>query len=234
MTKTKQNSPESIPSQDVKNKKSGSLIPAFTVILLSITLILLFYIIAVLVQIETVLETNLKTADNISYVDDDITDEVALGDYFPGCELITENCLDSSCRYYFLCNDKKYAKCEIYDCGEDFGVGTMDEKGKISAGKKIKQDREKIKKAINKCRGSVEILSSECAEENLRIKVKVSTAGDCGIKGFIAGYGGEEKKLFKSAADFSVMEDNSYLVVLNGCEEITKLIAVGEGGVSIK
>lgn len=155
--------------------------------------------------------------------------------YFPGCGLINNSCLSSKCDQYFLCNDKKYLVCEIYDCGENFGIGTKDESGKINIEKKIKQDREKIMEMVNKCKGKIEIMDNTCESGKLKIQAKVTTDGDCKIEAFMAAYGGDqaESKNFMSA-EFSDLGNNLYAVEIGRCDNILEVIAVGEGGVSIK
>lgn len=156
--------------------------------------------------------------------------------YFAGCGLLNNKCLNTDCGQYFLCNDKKYSICEIYDCGEEFGVGTKDQSGKIDVIKKTKQEREKIKKILDRCRGSLEILEKVCENGKLKAKVKVSTTGSCEIEGFLASYknagNAEENRLER--VEFSRISEGLYLVNFNDCAKMPELIAVGENGISIK
>lgn len=156
--------------------------------------------------------------------------------HFPECDLINDSCLNTNCDKYFLCNDKKYVTCEIYDCKKEFGIVTIDESGEIKTERRIKYDRERITEIKNRCDGKLEIIKSECVEEKLEMRVKVKTAGDCTIGGFMAVYETGEiagEKNVKSIK-FSNLEEEFYLVKADNCEEISELIAVGDSGVSIR
>ena len=216
-----------------KNKKIN--IPSvfmgmFTVILI----ILLFYIVGVLVQFREneILENGAGSPDSQTHVEK----SSKFASYFPNCGLINKNCVNSSCDKYFLCNDKKYLACEIYDCNEDFGIGTMDEEGKIEIRKEIKYERELVKKRIERCRGTIEIIDKNCVDGKFELKIKVVTEGECEIKGFVAMHKNIDKPEEKSwdSADFNSLGENLYLAKLNNCKNITEIIAIGEGGVSIK
>ena len=156
--------------------------------------------------------------------------------YFPGCSLLNDKCLDSNCDQYFLCNDEKYKVCEVYDCGADFGIGTKDENEKVKIERKMKENREKIIEIKNKCSGSLEIIESGYANEKLEAKIRVATAGDCEIGGFLVSCGNaenDESGNFKPAK-FSSLDNNLYLVSVSNCVEISEVIAIGENGISIK
>lgn len=159
-----------------------------------------------------------------------------LSDYFPGCDLINNSCLNTDCDKYFLCNDKKYVTCEIYDCKKEFGIVTVDENGEIKTNRKIKDDRKRIIEIKSRCDGKLEIIKNECIEEKLEMQVKVKTVGDCAISGFMAVYETGEiagEKNVKSV-EFFDLEEGLYLVKTNNCEEISELVAVGDSGVSIR
>ncbi len=211
-----------------KIKKTKTL-PIFMFLLMAIFGLLFFYIIGVLMQLDE------KNGSGALPNQGGLSENSEFASYFPGCGLLNNSCLGSKCDQYFLCNDKKYLVCEIYDCGENFGVGTEDENGKISIEKKIKQDREKIIKMVSKCKGKIEIVNSVCESGKLKIQTKVTTDGDCKIEAFMAAYGGSqtESKSF-APAEFSVLGNNLYAVEIGRCDDISEIIAVGEGGVSIK
>lgn len=219
--------------ENKKNKKIN--IPlAFMGIFVIVLIILLFYIVGVLIQFgeNEMLENGGGSYDSQTYIEK----ASEFSSYFPKCDLINNRCLDTSCDKYFLCNDKRYLVCEIYDCKEEFGIGTKDENGKIDIRRKIKDERKKIAEIKNRCDGTLKILKSDCIEEKLEIQTRVSTAGDCVIEGFMAVYKIEEdesKKSFKPAK-FSNLGDGLYLVKTSNCKEISELIAIGEAGVSIK
>lgn len=90
-------------------------------------------------------------------------------------------------------------------------------------------DYEKVEETKDKCKGSLEIMNEKCINEKLEMRVKVSTAGDCPVVSFIANYADNKKKI----AEFSNSGDNAYLVVLDNCNKIEKLIVSGKGGFTI-
>ncbi|MEA1937264.1 MAG: hypothetical protein U9N04_04105 [Patescibacteria group bacterium] len=90
-------------------------------------------------------------------------------------------------------------------------------------------DYEKIREIKDRCKGFLEIMDEKCVDGKLEMKVKVSTAGDCFVVSFIANYADNKKKI----AEFSSLGDDVYLVVLNNCDKIEKLIVSGEGGFTI-
>ncbi len=216
---------------NTKNKKIN--IPMiFMELSIIILIVLLVYVVGVLTQFDGDGHwSGFSPAHNGAF-----NNGAEFASYFAGCGLLNDKCLNTDCDQYFLCNDKKYSICEIYDCGEEFGVGTKDQEGKIDVRKKIKQEREKIKKILDKCKGSLETLENVCEGGKLEIKVKVSTAGSCEIEGFLASYksaDNAEKNELKRA-EFSKISDGLYLVSLDDCAKIPELIAVGENGISIK
>lgn len=216
---------------NTKNKKIS--IPViFMELSVIILIILLAYIVGVLIQLYgDGCRNGFSPARNGA-----LDNNAEFASYFAGCGLLNNKCLNTDCDQYFLCNDKKYSICEIYDCGEEFGVGTKDQSGKIDVIKKTKQEREKIKKILDRCRGSLEILGKVCENGKLKAKVKVSTAESCEIEGFLASYknvgNAEENRLERM--EFSRISEGLYLVTFDDCAEMPELIAVGENGISIK
>jgi len=154
---------------------------------------------------------------------------------FPGCGLIYNDCLDTTCGLYFLCNEKKYSTCEIYDCGEEFGVGTEDNNGEVRITKELKVDKEKVEEIVSKCRGgSLSIGKQECVENKLVVNVSLNVRGECIIKNFMAEYVLGEENKFRTVDKFSDLGNNNYLLTMNNCDDAVGFIAVGEGGVSIR
>ena len=90
-------------------------------------------------------------------------------------------------------------------------------------------DYKKVEETKDKCKGSLEIMDEKCVDGNLEMRVKVSTVGDCPIVSFIANYADNKKKI----AEFSSLGNNVYLVVLDNCNKVEKLIVSGEGGFTI-
>lgn len=159
-----------------------------------------------------------------------------IAENFPDCGILSDDCLDINCDKYFLCNDKEYKACEIYDCGKDYGVGTIDADGKLSISREIKYDEERVRKIIDKCKGGIDVLKNQCIGKNREMEVKVSTNGQCEITGFLA----IDKKQSETEEDkvnsgkFSIIGENSYKITFDACENISEIIAIGDSGVSIK
>ena len=155
--------------------------------------------------------------------------------YFPGCKIIENDCVDSKCDKFFLCNDKKYLTCEIYDCVQDYGIGTIDVEENIKIRKKIKHDRELAEKMIEKCRGDIEVRDSNCIDNKLELKIKVSTQGECVIRSFKTAHQDENNlELMEYVnADSFILEDGLYSVTFDSCREYLEIIAVGGGGITI-
>ncbi|MEA1937165.1 MAG: hypothetical protein U9N04_03580 [Patescibacteria group bacterium] len=211
----------------MKNKKIN-ILAVFTKMLYFIFIALLFYIVGVLIQMEgnyDSQENDISKTETIK-----LENKVVFTENFPGCDLLSGECLNLNCKYYFLCSDQKYLRCEVYDCGEEFGVGTKDKNGKIKTDRRTKEDREKISRIKDKCRGTVKTLESNCLDEKLEMKIEVITDGDCKIEGFWIKQIDKEAKPVK----FSSLGNGSYSIIVNGCEEISEIIATGENGISIK
>lgn len=147
---------------------------------------------------------------------------------FDHCEILAESCLDKDCPYYFLCDGAKFS-CNVYDCDSYYGVIFEDKDGKIIAKEQPKPQQQKVKEAINKCRGTVEVLEKKQDGKNLKIKVEVITQGQCQIQVFmVKTQDGWQTPVFKKENDY-------YNLTLNVLpEEVLEIIAVGQGGVSIK
>ena len=205
----------------------------FAGILFFIVVVLLFCVIAVLIQTggnKTVEENNAE----INNLNGDKNNEFAA--YFSGCDLLNGECLSMDCGQYFLCNDEEYSVCEIYDCGTEFGVGTKDSDGKINIERRIKDNRKKIAEVKSRCGGSLEVMESNYVNEKLEVKVKVMTVGSCEIGGFLVSCKNLETDKISSfkPAKFSDLGSGFYLVSVNNCSEVSEIIAIGENGISIK
>lgn len=214
----------------MKNKKI-EIFAVFMKALYFIVIILLFYIVGVLIQMDKNYDDKESDISKIEAVDSKEKAKFAL--YFPECGLLSDKCLDADCDQYFLCSGKEYSRCEIYDCGEEFGIGTEDKNGKFDIFKKAKYNKEKIIEIKSRCDGTVEIIESDCVDGKLEIAAKVVTSGDCAIEGFLVGYKSGEKINFKPAGFFS-LGDGLYSVSVGSCGDVAEIIAIGENGVSIK
>ena len=179
-----------------------------------------------------------KELKNSVPVDNSQTEGVDTGKFsasFLTCGLIYNDCLDTTCGLYFLCNEKKYLTCEIYDCGEEFGVGTEDENGEIRTVKELKVDKARVEEVVSKCRGgSLNITNKECVENKLMVNVNLDLSDKCEIKNFMAEYSLEEEKLFSTVDEFTDLGNNNYLLTMNNCDNSVEFIAIGEGGVGIR
>lgn len=150
--------------------------------------------------------------------------------HFPGCTPVSANCLDQSCAQYLYCNDKAYVICRIYDCKDSFGVGTQDKSGKIDIKTHAKLDTEKTSKTIADCQGDLVVLENKCVDQKMQLKVQVGTAGDCAVNNFMVFY----KGLGFRTSSFSSAGDNQYVITSDYCNDLDKVVAVGEGGTTIK
>ncbi|MCK5122633.1 MAG: hypothetical protein KAQ87_00575 [Candidatus Pacebacteria bacterium] len=207
--------------------------PIFTGILFTVMVILLFCIAAVLIQTDEN-KSGRENETEINNLDGSKNEEFA--SYFDGCDLLNRECLSMDCGQYFLCNDKEYSVCEIYDCGMEFGIGTKDSEGKIKIERKIKDNRKKIMEVKSRCKGLLEVIESNYVDEKFEANIKVTTAGSCKIGGFLVSCKnletGEDNG-FKPAK-FSDFGSSSYLISVNNCSEMSEIIAIGENGISIK
>ena len=214
-----------------KNKKINT-----ALIFAAVFAIVLFgIIIAVLIQSGKNEISKNGSGDSNPPIKDDSEKTGKFASYFPGCGLIYDDCLDTTCGLYFLCNEEKYLTCEIYDCGEEFGIGTEDKNGKIRTMKEIKVDKDKVEELVSKCRGgSLSVIDKKCVENRLEVNVNLNIGGKCEIKNFMVEYDLGEEKKFSSVDKFSDLGGNKYLITINNCDDFAKLIAVGEGGVGIR
>ncbi|MCK4918806.1 MAG: hypothetical protein KAS01_00270 [Candidatus Pacebacteria bacterium] len=215
--------------ENKKQKNNSKTIFLFIAILV----FLLFILVSFLIQYRE----NKELKNSVS-VDNSQTEEVNTGKFsasFPTCGLIYNDCLDTTCGLYFLCNEKKYLTCEIYDCGEEFGVGTEDESGETRIVRELKIDKDKVEELVSKCRGgSLNIIDKECVGNKLIVNVNLDLNDKCEIKNFMAEYNLEGEKTFSSVDEFSDLGDDNYLLTMNNCDDLVEFIAIGEGGVGIR
>jgi len=160
-----------------------------------------------------------------------------ISENFKDCGILFDNCSDVvNCDKYFLCDDKKYKTCEIYDCGKDYGIGTIDKDGKLAISREIKYDEERVIKMIEKCQGKIDVAKNACNGKSREMEVKVLTNGQCEITGFLAVDEGldENGEQRVGSGKFSIVGENSFKITFDSCEKISEIIAIGNGGVSIK
>ena len=148
---------------------------------------------------------------------------------FENCKVLAESCLDKDCPYYFLCDQAKFS-CNVYDCGTYYGVLLKDKNNKTIVRKQPKPKKQKVREAINKCRGTFEILEKKQEGKKLKIKIQITTQGECQIQAFLA----RTKKGWQRAV--FEKKDNYYNLVFNDLtkKDVLEIIAVGQGGVTIR
>ena len=148
---------------------------------------------------------------------------------FKNCKVLAESCLDKDCPYYFLCDQAKFS-CNVYDCGTYYGVLLKDKNNKTIVRKQPKPKKQKVREAINKCRGTFEILEKKQEGKKLKIKIQITTQGECQIQAFLA----RTKKGWQRAV--FEKKDNHYNLVFNDLtkKDVLEIIAVGQGGVTIR
>jgi len=148
---------------------------------------------------------------------------------FKDCQILADSCKDQSCRYLFLCNETEFSDCQVYDCGDKYGMKVLDKQGSIQNKFRQKPDQTKVQETISRCQGSLEILEKkECKNGKAVASVKVETSGECNINSFMMMIDGKNK-----IARFE-KEGDVYNLSAGQCGEISEIKAVGEGGVEIK
>ena len=148
---------------------------------------------------------------------------------FKNCEVLAESCLDKDCPYYFLCDVVEFDDCSVYDCETYYGVLIKNKQGETIVREQPKPDKEKVRETLNKCRGTVEVLEKKYKDGKLEIKTSVVTKGDCEILSFIVKTDkGYQTPLFEKKDDYY------NLVFSASLKDVFEIIAVGEGGVSIR
>lgn len=155
------------------------------------------------------------------------TEEPALP--FEQCELLAASCLDKDCPYYFLCEGIEFTFCSIYDCKDSYGILIKTGDNRMFTREQPKPDEQKIRELTDRCQGAVEVLEKGYKDGKLEIKAKVTTEGECQIVAFVVKTkDGYQTPLFEK-------NDSYYKLILDSLPaEIFKVIAVGEGGVSIR
>lgn len=147
---------------------------------------------------------------------------------FKNCQTLADSCQDKTCDYLFLCNETEFSDCQVYDCGDKYGVLIKDKSGKINSKTVAKPDQAKIQKTISKCRGSFEIIEkNNCENGEAKAKVKLDTQGDCKIVSATMAINGKTRiAKFEQNGEF-------YNISVKSCGEISNIKMTGEGGVGI-
>ena len=147
---------------------------------------------------------------------------------FKNCQMLASSCVDKSCPYLFLCNAAEFSDCQVYDCGEKYGVLIKDKSGKINQRTVAKPDQTKVQEMVSKCRGSFEVIEkNNCENGEAKAKVKINVQGDCKISSATMAINGK--------ARIAGVEQNGefYNLSVKSCGEISDIKITGEGGVAI-
>ena len=147
---------------------------------------------------------------------------------FKNCQTLADSCRDKTCDYLFLCNETEFSDCQVYDCGERYGIRILDKKGNVRDKFRQKPDQAKIQETISKCRGSFEIIEkNNCANGEAKARVKLDAQGDCKIVSATMAINGKTRiAKFEQDGEF-------YNISVKSCGEISDIKMTGEGGVGI-
>jgi len=147
---------------------------------------------------------------------------------FSSCSILANSCNDQKCKYNFLCNEEENQNCNVYDCGKEYGIEITEMNGNIMSKTHLKPDQDKVQEIIDKCQGSLEVISKkECENGKAVASVKVETFGECNVNSFTMKIGGKNR-----IARFE-KEGDVYNLSAGQCGEISEIKAFGEGGVEI-
>ncbi len=149
---------------------------------------------------------------------------------FADCQLLSQDCSSQDCQYYYYCSDFSAANnCTVYDCGNKYGVTAKMPDGSFATKEYAKPDKEKIYALVDRCQGKLTIKDKKCIQGKYEVNLEVATKGECLIQGFMVDTGNKNY----IAPEFKP-NSGGYRLTLNSCADFSEIIAVGEGGVSIK
>ena len=147
---------------------------------------------------------------------------------FSSCSILANSCNDQKCKYNFLCNEEENQNCNIYDCGKEYGVEITEMNGDIISKTRLKPDQVKIQETVDKCQGSIQILSkSECEDGKAIASVIVETAGECVINSFTMKVNGENR-----IAKF-IKENDVYNLSVGQCGKISDIKVISGDGLQV-
>ncbi len=151
---------------------------------------------------------------------------------FASCEVLAGSCKDQNCKFLFLCNETEFSDCQVYDCGDNYGVRITDKNGKIQ--EKIREktspcENEETREMIAKCSGTFEVIEKNNCENGKAVaKIKLNVKGDCKVVSATMAINDKNRIA-------SVERDGEfYSVSVKSCGEISDIKITGEGGVGIK
>lgn len=151
-------------------------------------------------------------------------------EYFKDCQLLEKECLDIDCKYYTRCGDGIYKSCRVYDCDKEFGIYTEDMNGVQNTDKQSKPDMDAILAQKDACAGAMNIISDECVGNKEKIKVKITTAGECKIGLFTVNFEG----LGTRDTDFVDLGDGTYEITAVTCGKVSKVVPATPNGISLE
>lgn len=154
----------------------------------------------------------------------------AANNAFAGCQLLSDGCITQDCQFYYLCGDFPAANnCTVYDCGGNYGITAAMADGSFATKEYAKPDKEKIYALVDRCQGKLTVKDKKCVSGKYEINLEVTTKGECLIQGFMVDTGNKNY----IAPEFKP-NSGGYRLTLNSCADYSEIIAVGEGGVSIR
>ena len=151
---------------------------------------------------------------------------------FAKCEVLFDSCKDQDCNLLFLCNETEFSDCQVYDCGDNYGVRIIDKAGNIQ--EKVREktspcENKETQEMIAKCSGTFEVVEKNNCESGKAIaKVKLNVKGDCKIVSATMAINDKTRIA-------SVERDGEfYNLSVKSCGEISDIKIAGEGGVGIR
>lgn len=154
----------------------------------------------------------------------------SLSTFFDGCKPLQENCSSGTdCISASICGEGVYETCEIYDCGDTYGVYTLSATGGASY-KQAKTDKSMAQSEPVACKVlMLEALEQECVDNKLQIKVKLNTQGECKVNDFVVLYDGKENQ----PNTFVSLGNNVYSIEVSTCGDISDIVPRSAGGVPL-
>lgn len=176
-----------------------------------------------------ILENKQDDAVTTNNKQDDATSSLSI--FFDDCKPLQENCTSGTdCISASICGEGIYETCEIYDCGDTYGVYTKSGGGSVNTYKQAKADKNITQSEPKVCKAlTVETLQQKCVDNKMQLKVKLTTEGECKISDFIILYDSKENQ----PNTFVSLGDNVYLIEVETCGGLTDITPRTEGGIPI-
>jgi len=172
--------------------------------------------------------------EDATVTSEDEQDDVLMagGSSFADCKPLQENCTSGTdCISSSICGEGIYETCEIYDCGDTYGVYTQSGGGSVNIYKQAKADKNIAQPKQEVCKGlAVEALEQKCTDNKMQVKVKLTTEGECKIDDFIVLYDNSKEN---QPNTFVSLGKDMYSIEVKTCGRMTDIIPRTEGGVPI-